>query len=387
MKVWLIGSTDLRFRLPLLHALRDRGFTVGGLGSESETAFAGSEIPYWRFSLNRWVNPWADVQSRRQLRDLFRAHRPDIVHAFDTKPAILAPLAARDAAVPGRVITITGLGYLFSSRSPVALSLRPVWRFLQRRAASATGITIFQNTDDRAYFRRHRLVQPGGDALVLGSGIDFARPKADDAAVERLSHELGLAGRPVVTMVSRLVRQKGVADYLAAAAVVRRTVPDAVFLLIGPTASEGRSAVPLREVERATDVRYLGPRNDVPTLLALSDIFVLPTYYREGIPRVLLEAGALGLPLITTNTPGCKEVVRDGWNGLLVPPRDPERLAAAVVRLLASPEERKVMGGRSRAHVLEHFSLQYVADAHAEIYERVLRQSSPTIAARGALTR
>jgi len=117
-------------------------------------------------------------------------------------------------------------------------------------------------------------------------------------------------------------------------------------------------------------------------LLALSDLFVLPTYLREGIPRVLLEAAALGLPLITTDTPGCKEIVRDGWNGLLVPPRDPRRLAGAVLRLLASPDERTLMGSRSRTHVMGNFSLDYVARAYAEIYERVLRERSPSVAAR-----
>src|SRR4029077_11611322 len=192
VKLWLGGAADVRFRLPLLNALRERGFDAGAVGSESETAFAGSGIPYWRFSLNRWVSPWSDLRSRRQLYELFRAHRPDIVHAFDTKPAILAPLAARDAGVRATVATITGLGYLFSSRSPLALSLRPVFRFLQRRAAAATGVTIFQNSDDRAYFRRHGMVRPGRDALVLGSGIDFTPLQVAGAAVGKLRRELGL---------------------------------------------------------------------------------------------------------------------------------------------------------------------------------------------------
>src|SRR2546429_641561 len=229
-----------------------------------------------------------------------------------------------------------------------------------RRPAAATGVTIFQNPDDRASFRRHRLVRPGRDALVLGSGIDFTPLQVDGAAVGRLRRELSLEGRLVVTMISRLVAQKGVRDFIHAAALVRQQRPDSVFLLIGPASSEGRGAVSSREVERsARDGRYLGPRSDVSDLLALSDLFVLPTYLREGIPRVLLDAAALGLPLVTTDTPGCKEIVRDGWNGLLVPPQDPRRLAAAVLRLLASPDERKLMGSRSRTHVTGDFSLRY----------------------------
>src|SRR5207249_2148981 len=249
-------------------------------------------------------------------------HGEALAGRFD-RCSVPAPVAERTAGARLR------RGYLFSSRSPLALSLRPVFRFLQRRAAAATGVTIFQNPDDRAYFRRHRLVRPGRDALVLGSGIDFTPLQVDGAAVGRLRRELSLEGRLVVTMISRLVAQKGVRDFIHAAALVRQQRPDSVFLLIGPASSEGRGAVSSREVERsARDVRYLGPRSDVSDLLALSDLFVLPTYLREGIPRVLLEAAALGLPLVTTDTPGCKEIVRDGWNGLLVPPQDPRRLAA-----------------------------------------------------------
>jgi glycosyltransferase involved in cell wall biosynthesis len=116
------------------------------------------------------------------------------------------------------------------------------------------------------------------------------------------------------------------------------------------------------------DVHYLGPRNDVPALLAISDILVLPSYYREGVPRILLEGGAMGLPLITTNMPGCKDVVREGWNGLLVPTKDAHALSEAIIRLLGSRDERVSMGARSRRHVLENFTLEAVADALAEIY-------------------
>ncbi|MEO0970925.1 MAG: glycosyltransferase, partial [Cyanobacteria bacterium J06639_18] len=119
--------------------------------------------------------------------------------------------------------------------------------------------------------------------------------------------------------------------------------------------------------------------NDIPALLNLTDIFVLPSYYREGVPRVLLEAGIMECPLITTNMPGCKEVVRDGWNGLLVPPRDRNALATAILQLLKSGEKRALMGSRSSLHVRENFSLSKVADAYASIYSRVLSASDKAI--------
>jgi glycosyltransferase involved in cell wall biosynthesis len=177
-------------------------------------------------------------------------------------------------------------------------------------------------------------------------------------------------------MVARLVRHKGVREFCAAARAVRRKRPECNFLLIGPLSSEGRQAVRRREVEGNPDVRWLGSRDDVPALLAISDVFALPSYYREGVPRVLLEAGAMGLPLISTDMPGCREVVRDGWNGVLVPPRDSQALTRAVMALLdAGPEARTQMGERSREHVEEHFSFDLVVDAYSDIYQRLLDQT------------
>jgi len=382
IKVWFVGGEDVRFRLPLLFALRERGYEVGAVGTEKGDSFRDAGVPYKRYNLKRWISPLSDLRSGRQLYRLFQQSRPDVVHASDTKPTFLAPVAALKAGVPARIRTITGMGYVFSSNSLLALALRPGYRFLHRRASRATSMTIFQNAEDREYFVRHGMVQPGRDALVRGSGIDvdhLVSVRPDPGALAGLRRELSLDGKIVVTMVTRLVVQKGVREYLEAASRVRREKPDVAFLLVGPQSSEGRQAVSLDEVRRRSeDVNYLGPRADVPALLALSDLFVLPSYYREGVPRSLLEAGAMGLPLITCDMPGCRDVVRHGWNGSLVPPRDARELSSAILRLLASREQLALMGARSRLHVSEHFSLQSVADAYAGIYERALTEREMT---------
>ncbi len=374
-KILFVGSNDVRYRIPLLLELRRRGFDVAAAGSEDGAPFAAPEIPYQRFDLNREVNPWDDLRSLAELRRLFVRMRPDVVHAFTTKPAILGPLAARRAGVPGIVRTVTGMGHLFSSRSPQAMILRPVYRLLQRRASTASDLTVFQNDDDRDYFVRHRLVDRDRCSVIRSSGIDIGRLEAgrpDAPGLARLRRQLKLNDHLVVTMVARLLKEKGVREYLEAARLVRGAMSNVVFLLVGSASTEGRRAVPLDLVRRAEDVRYLGPRTDIPALLSLSHLFVLPTWYREGVPRVLLEAGAIGLPLITTDMPGCRDVVRDGWNGHLVPPRDSRSLAAAILRLLRSPARRAAMGERSQALVRESYSLDRVAAAHADLYPRVL---------------
>ncbi len=374
--MWLVGSDDARLRIPFLQELRRRGFDVTIVGSEPPDLFVAREIPYHRYSLSRALDPIADWRTFRELVALFRKHRPSVVHAFDTKPAMLASFAARRARVPVRVRTLTGMAYVFSSRSPRALLLRPVYHVMQAAASRAASMTVFQNRDDQAYFLRHRLARPDASGFVPGSGIDVEllrsqRPSADGLAA--LRRELGIEGGPVVTMVSRLVRTKGVSEFCAAARAVRRERPDCTFLLVGPLSSEGWQAVPRSEVEGNPHVRWLGPRPDVPALLAFSDVFALPTFYREGVPRALLEAAAMGLPLISTDMPGCRDVVLHGWNGILVPPRNVRALTRALLALLdAEPDALRQMGENSRAHVDEHFTLDLVAEAYADIYRGLL---------------
>jgi glycosyltransferase involved in cell wall biosynthesis len=371
--VWLVGTDDMHLRLPLVTALQVRGFQVDVLGTVADEAFARAGVPYRRYRLGRRVDPVGDWTAWRQLGRLMREHRPDIVHAFDKKPAILAPLAAHAADVRGTVTTVTGLGYLFSSNTPLTVPLRAAFELLQRRAARVTEVMIFQNSEDQTYFRSHGLVRPGHDCLVRSSGIAPDAFRVSAEATASLRAGLGLSGRIVVLMVSRMLALKGVREFLRAAAMVRLERPEITLLLAGPVAGEGRQAVPLEELRRAgAAVRYLGPRQDIPALLSVADLFVLPTYYREGVPRVLLEAAAAGLPLVTTDVPGCRDVVRNGWNGLLIPPRNAPALADAILRLAAAPELRATMGRRSRDHVVAQFSLDQVADGYANVYDGLL---------------
>ena len=380
--LWYVGGDDVRLRIPLLRRLRRRGFRVGVVGSEEGDPFEQHNIPYWRYPLRRGLNPTSDLQALRHLKRLLSHHRPDVVHAFNTKPSLITPLAARQAGISACVRTITGMGFAFSSNSPVAMALRPAYRMIQKRTSSATQVTIFQNPDDREYFRTHALVPVGSDALVLGSGIDvseFMAQCCDQPALDELRQSLGLRDKVVVTMVARLIKSKGVLDYLRAAAIVCRQRTDVAFLLIGPEAGGGPQTVSISAVNRASGVRYLGRRDDIAAMLGISDVFVLPSYYREGIPRVLLEAGASGLPLITTDLPGCKEVVRDGWNGRLVPPKNGQALAEALQSLLVSSAQRRMMGARSNSWVRENFSLDRVASAYEDIYVRAMGSSDERV--------
>jgi glycosyltransferase involved in cell wall biosynthesis len=213
-----------------------------------------------------------------------------------------------------------------------------------------------------------------------GGGVDvegFERALAKSPAAAQLREELGLGSAPVVITVTRMTRHKGIPTLLKAAALVHRARPDVKFLLVGPRESEGPLAVTQAEIDQhAPYVIAIGPRSDVPALLRLADVFAFPTEYREGVPRVLLEAALAGVPIVSTSMPGCCEVVRDGWSGLLVPPHAPDRLAARIIDLLRDRKTAQAMSDHADKMVRQQFSLQMIVARHVELYSKLLALNS-----------
>jgi glycosyltransferase involved in cell wall biosynthesis len=170
-----------------------------------------------------------------------------------------------------------------------------------------------------------------------------------------------------------MTREKGIPTLLKAAALVHRAHPDVRFLLVGPRESEGPHAITQAEVDQhAPYVVATGPRSDIPALLRLADVFAFPTEFREGVPRVLLEAALAALPIVSTNMPGCCEVIRDGWSGLLVPPHAPDRLAAAIIDLLRDRRTAGIMAGHLEQLVAQKFSLRTIVARHVALYGQLL---------------
>ena len=232
-----IGGEDHHLRIPFLDALRHCGYRIAAAGTGDGAPFKRAGITYHGFRFDRFVNPLSDVTGLRLIRGLLDAVHPDIVQSFDTKPNILVPLAAAGRRNLRVVRTINGMGWVYSSRHPVALALRPVQRVLHGRAGQATDATVFQNTHDKAFFERHQLVGPGHCALIPGSGVDieaFDRATAEQPQPQALRAALGLGGAEVVVTVTRLTRQKGIPTLLRAAAIVHRIRPGVRFLLVGP---------------------------------------------------------------------------------------------------------------------------------------------------------
>jgi glycosyltransferase involved in cell wall biosynthesis len=376
--VLCIGGEDHGLRIPFLLALRERGFRVSAAGTGDAAPFSRAGLAYFPFRFDRFVNPLADWTALGTLSKLFAELRPELIQSFDTKPNLLVPLAARKARGAQVIRTINGLGWIYSSRSLKAFALSPVYRALHRLAARSTAATLFQNRDDMTFFERHGLLGKGSRRLIPGSGIDvekFERAKLSSPSRDELRQALGLGGSEVVLTVTRLTRQKGIPTLLEAAALVREARPGVRFLLVGPRQSEGPLAIAQSELDRhSAYVTALGPRPDIPALLGLADVFAFPTEYREGVPRALLEAALAGLPIVTTRMPGCSDVVRDGWSGLLVPPRAPRLLAQGIIDLLREREAAAAMGARAAQWVRQEFGLDLTVSRYAEVYTDLLER-------------
>ena len=356
-------------RLPLALAARDSGFEVQvacGVG-EGADQIRQAGLTYHQLALTRsGRNPVGEARTIGELTRLYRRLRPDIVHHVTIKPILYGTLAARIARVPAVVNTFAGLGYVFSRhgvwaaarRGALTSALRLTLR--HRRAAA-----VFENADDERLLRAAGVLPSAGSHVVPGGGVDPARfvPTVEPT------------GKVRVMLASRMNREKGIEQFVAAAELLRARGVDADFVLVGdidPGNPGSLSRSQLQEWDARGIVHWLGFRDDVPRLLSECHIACLPSYYREGVPRALMEAAACGRPIVATDMPGCRDICIPGTSGILVPPRDPPALAVALKRLIDDPELRRSLGAGGRQLVETRFSLPLVMKQTVEIYRDLI---------------
>jgi glycosyltransferase involved in cell wall biosynthesis len=308
------------------------------------------------------INPVKDIKLLLEYYHLYRRLKPDIVHHFTIKPVIYGSLAAKMARVPVIINTITGLGYVFTDGHKHNTWLRLLCSVLYKLSASVSDYVWFQNKHDRDYFVRNKIVPKKRSSVVFGSGVDidyFSPDKVNDEKVCALRKELKLTEFSVlVIMVARLLYDKGVHEFIEASKTIAEKMTHVKFLLVGPLAPGNPSMIPLNQINKWCQegiVRYLGRRSDIRELIHLADIAVLPSYYKEGIPKSLLEASAMGKPIITTNNVGCQEVVDHGKNGLLIPIRNSAALQEAIKTLVLNKKLREAMGKASSLRAINEF--------------------------------
>ena len=388
MKVVLFANTDWylwNFRRTLALALRDAGHEVvllsppGDYGEKLRAlGLRWEALPMDRRSLN----PLREAALLGHLWRLLRRERPDLVHGFTIKCAVYGALASRLAGVPARVGAVTGLGYVFTSTDAKARALRlPVRGLLRFALGGRQARLILQNPDDVAMFTAAGLVDADHIRLIPGSGVDcvrFAPGDGDGGAGDgRRGHgpDPDAPTPPLrVLVAARLLWDKGLAEYVQAARMLHAEGRRIDFLLAGDPDPGNPAAVPEATVNGWVDeglLQWLGHVDDMPALLRSVDVAVLPSY-REGLPKGLIEAAACGLPLVTTDVPGCREVVADGIDGLRVPVRDAAALAAAIARLHDDPALASRLGAAARARALAEFDEQIVIARTLAVYREVL---------------
>lgn len=347
----------INFRKPLLEAFRGKGFEVCAVAPEADTetreALDGLGAEFREIHLSRaGTSPVDDARYYVDLRNLIRGMNPDMVFSYTIKPVIYGSIAARACGVRKIVSMITGAGYVFQKTTWKGKALHSVIRPMYRKAIASNDVVFFQNRDDLALFIGEGILEdPRKAALIPGSGVD-------------LSH-YALAvpwTRPVTfLLIARLLYDKGIREYVEAARILKCRYPGARFRLMGPF-DPNPMGIPRSVVEewkREGVIEYLPETRDVRPFLSEASVYVLPSYH-EGMPRTVLEAMAMGRPIVTTDAPGCRDTVLDGKNGYIVPVKDAQLLSEAMETFLSDPSIIPAMGYQSRLLAEQRFDARIV---------------------------
>lgn len=349
----------IKFRGPLMQSLLSAGckvhVAVPGLDGDSDIAkhLRSMDVQIHAIPLQRTgMNPIKDLSALWALRKLVKNIKADFVLGYTIKPVIYGSLAAWLADVPNRFALITGLGYAFTGEATgMRKVLRVLIQQLYRFSLSRNRLVFFQNPDDESLFRKLRLLKPAIPSRVVnGSGVDVSEYTVSP-----------LPASPAFLLIARLLGDKGVREYAQAAALVKARYPDVNFGMVG-WIDDNPDAISQHELDgwiKARTIEFMGKLSDVRPAIADSSVYVLPSY-REGTPRTVLEAMAMGRAVITTDAPGCRETVIDGDNGFLVPVKNVQALADAMVTMIESPELVAAMGARSRVMAQDKYDVHKV---------------------------
>jgi glycosyltransferase involved in cell wall biosynthesis len=354
-------------RLPLARAVRDAGgevivaTTPGKLRQQIEA----EGFIYYPLRLQRKSrHPWKEIVSIINITSLYTIAKPDLVHHVTIKPILYGSFAAKVSSVPAIVNAVTGLGYVFIQEKKTVL--RWAIEMAYRICLYGTQVrTLFENPDDRHLFIKERILQEHQAVLIRGSGVD----------TERFQPVPEPPGEVVILFASRMLWDKGAGEMVEAARILKQRGIPGRIVFAGRPDPDNPASIPEQQLQSWHNegyIEWIGYQANMPSILAQSHVVCLPTSYREGLPMSLLEAASCTRPIVTTDAPGCREIVQDGWNGFLVPLKDPVALADALQKLIVDPELRRIMGQRGRELVLKHFSKEIVIEQTFAVYKELL---------------
>jgi len=365
LKIILFANTDwylYNYRLPLAEALRDEGHEVLLLSPSGkyvqriqEKGFAWQAFDFSR----RGINPIEEYQTILRLTRIYRCEKPDIVHHFTIKCVLYGSIAARRAGIKRVINAVTGLGYIFTNRNFFTLLVRPVVEFMYQRVLRGSHV-IFQNQHDLNYFIDNQLASKNQCVLIPSSGVD----------VDKFKPASRTKGTPLVVLPARMLWDKGVKEFVGAAELVKQSGMKARFALVGDVDEGNPSSIPSEQLQEWQDqgaIEWWGWQEDMVSVYQQASIICLPSY-SEGLAKSLIEGAACGCPLVASDIPGCREVVENGLNGFLVPPRDVQALAEALLSILSDKELMLKMGAESRKIAVSGYSVQKIVAETIKVY-------------------
>ena len=359
----------LSHRRVLGETLINRGFKVSLVApshAEAETVVRGLGMGFQAWNVTRrGVNPLREAWTIASLTKIYRQIRPDLVHHVTQKPVLYGSVASRLAGVPHVVNAVSGLGYAFTEGSGGGGLLGRVMLAMHRLCHGSSGTrTIFQNPNDLSTFVAQKVVPAGQARLIRGSGVDTA-----------VYHPApSLPNAPIVVLPARMLKDKGVNEAIEAVRLLRLDGVAIELLLAGGIDAGNPSTISSSQLlgwQDKGECTWLDHVADMPACFRQARICCLPSY-REGLPKSLIEAASCGLPIVTCDVPGCREIVRHEMNGLLVPPRDPRALASALLRLIKDQALCFRLGQCGRSMVLAEFTIDHIVNQHIEIYKELL---------------
>lgn len=368
MKIAFLSHLDMNlylFRLPIMKELVKRGHKVYALCPRGEVfdKFREFGIEAIDYKIERSsLNPLNEIKTIFEIKRVVKYIKPDILHTFMHKPNIYGNLTGAS----NRINTITGLGSFFVHNGFKSKFIQLIILNLYKLSSKNSKRVIFQNSDDMKFFIEKKIIPQKKAALVKSSGIDTDNFKPMPKS-KKLLKELNIdEKKPIVLMIARVIKDKGVKEYIEAASRLKKK---ALFLYVGDVDRGNKNAF----LPDWKNVRYLGFKRDIKELISICDIFVLPSY-REGVPRTLLEASSMAKPIVTTNAVGCREVVEDGVNGFLVPVKDSLSLAKKIEELIEKKDLRERFGKAAREKAKKDFDVNIVVDRYLQIYSEVLNK-------------
>ncbi|GAB6162909.1 glycosyltransferase family 4 protein [Desulfothermus naphthae] len=367
MKIAFLSHLDLNlylFRLPIMVELVKRNYRVFAVCPKGEyfEKFKDFGVIAVDYEIERnSLNPFKELKTICSIKNSINKINADILHTFMHKPNIYGNLTGHKK----RINTVTGLGSFFVHNNAKSKVVRKIIEFLYKMTTKDTKAIVFQNGDDYKYFIEKNIVSKDKAVVIRSSGIDTEMFNPAPKPINLIKKfDLNLQ-KPIILMIARVIKDKGVLEYIEAAEILKEK---AQFVYVGDVDKGNKNAF----LPDWKSVKWLGFQKNIKEIIAMSDIVTLPSFYREGVPRTLLEAGSMGKPLVTTDVTGCREVVKNNFNGFLVPARNPIELAKAIEKLINNKQLREQFGKNSREYIKKNFDIKIVVSKYLELYNFVL---------------